>query len=156
MAVLKGLIVAAKGYVGPHANTFLLAADVVIAADNTRISWEESRVGVGAPYGPYALMPFHFPIRVMKQLWMTGGWIYADTARQLFYVNRVVAVGQEEEMAMRFAGRSRGWRPAISWPTSGVPTVSMKRLGFPRWSTWVETHMFPAPKRQSPRNTIFG
>lgn len=101
----KGLIVAAKGYVGPHANTFLLAADVVIAADNTRISWEESKVGVGAPYGPYALMPFHFPIRVMKQLWMTGGWMDADTARQLFYVNRVVAVGQEEEMAMRFAGQ---------------------------------------------------
>ena len=39
----KGLIVAAKGYVGPHANTFLLAADVVIAADNIRFSWEESR-----------------------------------------------------------------------------------------------------------------
>ncbi len=64
----KGLVVAAKGYVGPHANTFLLAADIVIAADNSRFSWEESRVGVGAPYGPYALMPFHFPIRVMKQL----------------------------------------------------------------------------------------
>ena len=43
----KGLVVAAKGYVGPHANTFVLAADVVIAAANTRFSWEESRVGVG-------------------------------------------------------------------------------------------------------------
>ena len=99
----KGLVVAAKGYVGPHANTFLLAADVVIAADNSRFSWEESRVGVGAPYGPYALMPFHFPIRVMKQLWMTGGWLDAETAHRLFYVNRVVALGEEEEMAMRFA-----------------------------------------------------
>ncbi len=99
----KGLVVAAKGFVGPHANTFLLAADVVIAADNARFSWEESRVGVGAPYGPYALMPFHFPIRVMKQLWMTGGWLDAETAHRLFYVNRVVALGEEEDMAMRFA-----------------------------------------------------
>jgi enoyl-CoA hydratase/carnithine racemase len=99
----KGLVVAAKGFVGPHANTFLLAADVVIAADNSRFSWEESRVGVGAPYGPYALMPFHFPIRVMKQLWMTGGWLDAETAHRLFYVNRVVALGEEEREAMRFA-----------------------------------------------------
>jgi enoyl-CoA hydratase/carnithine racemase len=99
----KGLVIAAKGFVGPHANTFLLAADVVIAADNSRFSWEESRVGVGAPYGPYALMPFHFPIRVMKQLWMTGGWLDADTAHRLFYVNRVVALGEEEATAMRFA-----------------------------------------------------
>lgn len=99
----KGLVVAAKGFVGPHANTFLLAADVVIAAENSRFSWEESRVGVGTPYGPYALMPFHFPIRVMKHLWMTGGWLDAQTARQLFYVNRVVPLGQEEDTAMRFA-----------------------------------------------------
>lgn len=99
----KGLVVAAKGFVGPHANTFLLAADVVVAAENTRFSWEESRVGVGAPYGPYALMPFHFPIRVMKHLWMTGGWLDADTARDLFYVNRVVPLGDEEAVAMRFA-----------------------------------------------------
>ena len=99
----KGLVVATKGYVGPHANTFVLAADVVIAAASTRFSWEESRVGVGAPYGCYALMPFHFPIRVMKQLWMTGGWMDAETALRLFYVNRVVPLGQEEEIAMRFA-----------------------------------------------------
>jgi len=99
----KGLVVAAKGFVGPHANTFLLAADVVVAAENCRFSWEESRVGVGAPYGPYALMPFHFPMRVMKHLWMTGGWLDAETAQRLFYVNRVVPVGQEEDVAMRFA-----------------------------------------------------
>jgi enoyl-CoA hydratase/carnithine racemase len=99
----KCLVVAAKGFVGPHANTFLLAADAVIAAENARFSWEESRVGVGAPYGPYALMPFHFPIRVMKHLWITGGWLDAETAHRLFYVNRVVPLGEEEEVAMRFA-----------------------------------------------------
>ena len=81
----------------PTQTRFVLAADIVIAADNSRFSWEESRVGVGAPYGPYALMPFHFPIRVMKQLWMTGGWMDAQTARQLFYVNSVVPPGQEEQ-----------------------------------------------------------
>ena len=99
----KGLVAAVKGYVGPHANTFVLAADIVVAAENTRFSWEESRVGVGAPYGPYCLMPFHFPMRVMKHLWITGGWMDAQTARSLFYVNRVTPLGEEEEVAMRFA-----------------------------------------------------
>jgi enoyl-CoA hydratase/carnithine racemase len=101
----KGLVAAVKGYVGPHANTLLLAADVVVAAENTRFSWEESRVGVGAPYGPYCLMPFHFPIRVMKHLWITGGWLDAHSARSLFYVNRVTPLGEEEAMAMRFANQ---------------------------------------------------
>jgi enoyl-CoA hydratase/carnithine racemase len=99
----KALVIAAKGFVGPHANTLLLAADVVIAADNARFSWEETRVGIGAPFGPYALMPFHFPMRVVKHLWMWGGWMDAATAERLFYVNRVVPLGDEEMVAWRFA-----------------------------------------------------
>src|SRR3546814_6298797 len=51
------------------------------------------------------LMPYHFPMRVMKQLWMTGGWMDAETALRLSYVNRVVPLGEEEDMAMRFAGQ---------------------------------------------------
>ena len=99
----KALVVAVKGFVGPHANTVLLAADVVVAAENSRFSWEETRVGTGAPFGPYALMPFHFPMRVLKQLWIAGGWMDAQTAERLFYVNRVVPLGEEEALATRYA-----------------------------------------------------
>lgn len=99
----KALVIAVKGFVGPHANAFLFTADAVIAAENTVFSFEETRVGIGAPYGPYALMPFHFPMRVVKHLWMSGGWMDAETARQLFYVNRVVPLGEEEAEAHRFA-----------------------------------------------------
>ena len=108
----KGLVVAAKGYVGPHANTFLLAADIVIAADNSRFSWEESRVGVGAPYGPYALMPFHFPIRVMKQLWMTGGWLDAETAHR-------AVLREQSRHARRGRGRGDALREADSTDGDG-------------------------------------
>lgn len=99
----KALVVAVKGFVGPHANAFLLTADAVVAADNTVFSFEETRVGIGAPFGPYALMPFHFPIRVIKQLWMPGGWMDAETAHRLFYVNRVAPLGSEEAEARQFA-----------------------------------------------------
>lgn len=99
----KAFVVAVKGYVGPHALAFLLTADAVIAADNSVFSLEECRIGIGAPYGPYALMPFHFPIRALKQLWLSGGWMDAETALRLFFVNRVVPLGREEEEAARFA-----------------------------------------------------
>lgn len=99
----KALVVAVKGFVGPHANAFLLAADAVIAADNTMFSWEETRVGIGAPYGPYTAMAFQFPMRVLKQLWIPGGWMDAETALRLFYINRVVELGEEEAEARRFA-----------------------------------------------------
>ena len=99
----KALVIAVKGFVGPHANALLLTADAVIAADNSVFSFEETRVGIGAPYGPYALLPFHFPMRVVKQLWMPGGWMDAATAERLFYVNRVVPLGEEESEARRFA-----------------------------------------------------
>lgn len=99
----KALVAAVKGFVGPHANAFLFVADAVIAADNASFSFEETRVGIGPPYGPYTLMPFHFPMRVVKQLWIPGGWMDAETAQRLFYVNRVVPLGEEEAEARRFA-----------------------------------------------------
>jgi enoyl-CoA hydratase/carnithine racemase len=99
----KALVMAVKGFVGPHANAFLLSADAVVAADNTMFSWEETRIGIGSPYGPYALMPFYLPMRVLKHLWIPGGWMDAETALRLFYINRVVPVGEEEAMARRFA-----------------------------------------------------
>jgi enoyl-CoA hydratase/carnithine racemase len=99
----KAMVVAVKGFIGPHANALLLTADAVVAADNSVFSFEETRVGIGAPYGPYALMPFHFPLRVVKQLWMSGGWMDAETARKLFYVNSVVPLGEEDAEARRVA-----------------------------------------------------
>jgi len=98
----KALVVAAKGFVGPHAIAWLLTADVLIAAENTRFSFEETRIGIGAPYGPYALLAYHFPIRVVKQLWIAGGWMDAATALRLDFVNRVVPLGEEEEEARRY------------------------------------------------------
>ena len=99
----KPLVAAIHGFVGPHANTILIAADFVIAADDTRISFEETKVGTGAPFGSYIFLPFHFPMRVVTQLWSMGGWMDAQTARDLFYVNRIVPLGEQVDVAIRFA-----------------------------------------------------
>ncbi len=153
----KGLVVATKGYVGPHANTFLLAADVVIAADNSRFSWEESRVGVGAPYGPYALMPFHFPIRRHEAV-VDDGRLDGranSSATVLRQSGRPGGPRRSNGNALS-PSRSRAWKLATSWPTSGVRIASTKRRGFRRWSTLGETPMSPALMRQWPRTITFG
>jgi enoyl-CoA hydratase/carnithine racemase len=99
----KPLIAAVQGFVGPFANGILLTADLVIAAHGTRFSFEHSRMGVGRPWGPYALMYFMFPPRVVYKLWGMGGWMDAEQAHQLHYVQRVVERDELDSVALRWA-----------------------------------------------------
>jgi enoyl-CoA hydratase/carnithine racemase len=84
----KTLIAGVHGYVGPATWFLLDAFDFVIAAENTRFSREQARMGSGAAGG--YLTPFLLPMRVINQLWLLGGWMDAQTARELHYVQRVV------------------------------------------------------------------
>ena len=95
----KPFIAAVHGFVGPYANGILLTADLVIAAHGTKFSFEHSRTGVGRPWGPYALMYFMFPPRVIYKLWALGGWMDAEQAQQLHYVQRVVERDEVDDVA---------------------------------------------------------
>lgn len=98
----KPLLVAVHGYVGPHANAILLTCDYVIAAEGTRFSFEAAqKMSTGLPYGPYALLPFYFPMRALKKIWLAGGWFDAEQAMDLHYVQRVVPVEQLEAEALK-------------------------------------------------------
>lgn len=99
----KPFIAAVHGFVGPFANGILMTADVVIAAKGTKFSFEHARTGVGRPWGPYTLMYFMFPPRVVYKLWALGGWMSADQALDLHYVQRVVERDEVDEVALRWA-----------------------------------------------------
>lgn len=99
----KPLIAAVHGFVGPYANGILMTVDLVIAAKGTKFSFEHSRTGVGRPWGPYALMYFMFPPRVIYKLWALGGWMDADQAHDLHYVQRVVERDEVDDVALRWA-----------------------------------------------------
>jgi enoyl-CoA hydratase/carnithine racemase len=99
----KPLIAAVHGFVGPFANGILLTADFVIAARGTRFSFEHSRTGVGRPWGPYTLMYFMFPPRVVYKLWALGGWMDAEQAEALHYVQRVVERDELDAVALHWA-----------------------------------------------------
>jgi enoyl-CoA hydratase/carnithine racemase len=99
----KPLVAAVHGFVGPFANGILLTADFVIAAKGTRFSFEHARTGVGRPWGPYTLMFFTFPPRVVAKLWALGGWMDAEQAAELHYVQRVVDRGELDAVALHWA-----------------------------------------------------
>ncbi len=98
----KPLVAAVQGYVGPHANAILMTCDFVIAAEGTRFSFEATKNSeTGVIFGPYCLMPFHFPMRALKKLWMAGGWMDPQQALGLHYVQRVVPLGEQEAEGLR-------------------------------------------------------
>ena len=98
----KPIVAAVHGFVGPHANAILMTCDFVIAAENTRFSFEAAqKMSTGVPYGPFVLLPFYFPIRALKKIWLAGGWFDEQQARELHYVQRVVALENLEAEAMR-------------------------------------------------------
>ena len=143
----KGLVVAAKGYVGPHANTFVLAADVVIAADNTRISWEESRGRRRRALRPLCTdaVPLSHPRHeaVVDDGRLDGCGHCSTTVLRK---SSCRSWARKKRWRCASPSRSRGWRPATSWPTSAAPIASMKRRGSRRWSMSVATPTSPAPK----------
>jgi enoyl-CoA hydratase/carnithine racemase len=102
----KTLIAGVHGYVGPAAQRMLSPFDFIIAAENTRFSFEQARMGSGDPGGN--IMTFLLPMRVIKQMWLLGGWFDAEKAKQLDYVQRVVPIEKLDNELARWADSAAG------------------------------------------------
>jgi enoyl-CoA hydratase len=85
----KTLIAGVHGYVGPAAWSLLDSFDFVLAVTGTRFSYEQARMGAGDAGG--YIKPFHLPMRVINQMCLLGGWMDAEMAKELHYVQRVLA-----------------------------------------------------------------
>jgi enoyl-CoA hydratase len=97
----KPIVAGVHGYAGPAANMLLSGCDFVIAAKGTRFSFENSKTSTSNPEAtPF---PMLLPMRVLKKLYMLGGWMDADQALEFQYVQRVVDPEQLEEELSRWA-----------------------------------------------------
>jgi enoyl-CoA hydratase/carnithine racemase len=85
----KPLIAGVHGYVGPIAFAMLTCCDFILAVEGTRFSFEQARMGGGAPGASPQV--FHFRPGVWKKLLMMGGWMDAAQARDLHFVARLLA-----------------------------------------------------------------
>jgi len=97
----KPVIAAVNGVA--FAGGFLLAqmVDLCIAADHAKFAITEARVGRGAPWA--APLPWLIPPRVAMELLVTAEPIDARRAYEMGLVNRVVALEQLHEEALRMA-----------------------------------------------------
>lgn len=92
----KVLIAGVHGYVGPAATQLLAAMDMVIAVEPTLFRFDQYLLGSEDPGG--TLLAFMLPMRVIKQIWLFGGWFDANTALELHFVQKIVA---PEELGAR-------------------------------------------------------
>lgn len=97
----KPLIAGVHGYVGPMGNHLIAGCDFVIAAEGTRFSFEQTRMGGGAAGG--TILNFQLPMRVVKKLWLMGGWFDTEKALAMDYVQRVVPLEDLEGETLRWA-----------------------------------------------------
>lgn len=98
----KPLIAAVHGFVGPEAMALLASFDFVVASEGTRFSMEQLRFNPVRPHSGYVALYLHFPMRVMEQLFLLGGWMDAERARELDFVQRVVPAEELEAEAGRW------------------------------------------------------
>jgi enoyl-CoA hydratase/carnithine racemase len=84
----KALVAGVHGYVGPAACAFLGPFDFVIAAENTRFSFEIIRMGGEGTTS--TILSMQLPMRVMKKLYLMGGWFDEQQALNWDFVQRVV------------------------------------------------------------------
>jgi enoyl-CoA hydratase/carnithine racemase len=127
----KPLIAAVHNFVGPFANGILLTFDFIIAAEGTKFSFEHSRIAVGRPWGPYPLMYFHFPPRVIFKLWALGGWMSAKQALDLHYVQRIVPMKDLESTALHWAKQCALIDPeGFKWTKKGMHEM-YEQMGLP-------------------------
>jgi enoyl-CoA hydratase len=97
----KALVAGVHKYSGPEAFNLLGYCDFIIAADGTRFSFEAARSGGDGATSP--IMSIQLPFRVMKKLYMMGGWFDAQQALKWDFVQRVVPEADLERETYRWA-----------------------------------------------------
>jgi enoyl-CoA hydratase/carnithine racemase len=115
----KTVIAGVHGYVGPIAQDLIANCDFVIAAEGTRFSFEQARMGAGTGVLLNSPLVFQLPMRVWKKLAMLGGWFTGEQALKWDFVQRVVP---EESLA----DEVRAWA-AVAATVPSQQTLAMKQ-----------------------------
>lgn len=97
----KPLIAATTGWVVGGAIVLTMMCDLIVAADNTRFSYPEARLGFTG--GMIAGLAARIPHKVAMDVMMLGRTLEAQRAYDVGLVTEVVPLGQQLEVALRHA-----------------------------------------------------
>lgn len=109
--VHKPVIAAVSGLVVGGGVVLLQMADLAIAADNTRISYPEAKVGFAG--GLVASLAARIPHKVAMELLLVGDAMDARRAYEIGLVNQIVPVGQQLEAARALAQKIAANAPRV-------------------------------------------
>ncbi|MGD9942018.1 MAG: enoyl-CoA hydratase/isomerase family protein [Burkholderiaceae bacterium] len=107
----KPIIAATAGWCIGGGITLVAMSDLAVAADNTRFSYPEGRVGL--TQGFIAGLAARIPQKIAMELILLGRTIDARRAYEAGLVNDVVPVGQQVTAALDMASRLAGHAPLV-------------------------------------------
>ncbi|MDR0529041.1 MAG: enoyl-CoA hydratase/isomerase family protein [Zoogloeaceae bacterium] len=109
--VHKPVIAAVAGLVIGGGLAMLQFSDIAVAAENTKISYPEAKVGFAG--GLIASLAARIPHKAAMELLLTGEPIDARRAYEIGLVNKVVPVGQQLEAAREYARKIAACAPRV-------------------------------------------
>jgi enoyl-CoA hydratase/carnithine racemase len=118
VAVDKPVIAAVAGWVVGGGMVLTTMCDILLAADNTRFSYPEVKVGFTG--GIISNLASRIPHKIAMELLLLGEAIDAQRAYEIGYVNKVVAAAQLMPTAMDYARRIAATAP--------LPSRALKRF----------------------------
>ncbi|WP_116364054.1 crotonase/enoyl-CoA hydratase family protein [Parahaliea mediterranea] len=101
----KPLIAAVEGFALAGGFELAISCDLIVAAEDSRFGIPEVKRGLVAGAGGLVKLPKQIPLRIAKELALTGDFISAARAYELSLINEVVAPGTALEAAQKLAAR---------------------------------------------------
>lgn len=101
VAVEKPIVCATAGAVVGTGLGLAIFCDLIVAAENSRFSYPESKAAVGG--GVTASLAVRIPQKIAMEILLIGDPIDAHRAYEVGMVNKVVPVGQQVEVALQYA-----------------------------------------------------
>ncbi|MHB2029095.1 MAG: enoyl-CoA hydratase/isomerase family protein [Acidimicrobiales bacterium] len=101
----KIFVAATHGWVAGQALELCVASDIVVAAEDARFYFAETKVGFNMTSGTARLLPLLVGLQQAKRLALTGAIIDAQEAERLGLVVEVVQKGEHEQAARNLSER---------------------------------------------------
>ncbi|MDP4918718.1 MAG: crotonase/enoyl-CoA hydratase family protein [Haliea sp.] len=99
----KPLIAAVEGYALAGGFEIAISCDLIVAAEDAKFGIPEVKRGLAAGAGGLAKLPKQFPLRIAKELALTGDFISTQRAYDLGLINSVVPSGSAVDAAKALA-----------------------------------------------------
>ena len=129
----KPLIAAIEGYALAGGFEIALSCDLIVAAENSSFGIPETKRGLVAGAGGLVKLPKQLPIRIAKELALTGDFFSAHRVYDLGLINKVVPEGKALEEALDLAKRIAA---------NGPLAVSVSKKVLDGAQDWTNAEMF--------------